>query len=88
MSSPFWRHPLVSVGPCFPDASGDQRAWVAKLARLLVAKPEDLDVFFRAGFGGCIVQVVTARKGGESGPELDAKQLAAIEVPGSDCGDP
>ncbi len=89
MRSPPWhRSPDVDMGPRYDGADPAHAAWAAKLARVLIDKPDGVDLFFRVAFRGISVCVLEGYDGGESGPDLDTKAILSIKVHGADCGDP
>lgn len=87
-SPPWHQSPDVDLGPRYDESDPEHAAWAAKLARVLLDRPDGVGLFFRVAFKGIIVQVLEGRDGDETGSQLDAKTIASIKVHGADCGDP
>jgi hypothetical protein len=87
-SPPWYQSPDVDLGPRYGEADAEHAAWAAKLARVLIDKPEGVGLFFRVAFNGVSVCVLEGRGDDDNGRQLDARSIVSINVHGADCGDP
>lgn len=86
--SPWTASPDVDLGPRYDTTQAERAAWAAKLARVLLARPEGVNLFFRAAFAGVEACVFEDADGNETGADLDAKAILSVKLYNAEIGDP